>query len=642
MSPGRTRMRLKSNRSHWSRALCFWASSLLLTTASYADEALPPEPPLVTGDRSHWSFKPLERPALPQIEPIEAGDPNRDWPRNAIDLFILDRLHRANLRPALEADRVTLIRRLSFNLTGLPPQSADVAAFVDDRSVEAYERLVERLLSSPAYGERWGQHWLDVARFAETDGFEHDKLRPDAYRFRDWVIAALNDDLPYDQFVTQQLAGDEFGTQTRVATGFLTCGPDMPDLNRQDERRTVFMNDLAGTVGSVFMGLQLGCAQCHDHKYDPVSQHDFYRLRAFFESAFDFKRDVPMALPSGNRAAVQPPFLIRGDFRRPVLGLEPAFLRVVTSASQSPQIAANKSNQRSELAHWLTRADHPLTTRTIANRVWQFHFGSGLSDTPSDLGLVGDTPLHLDLLNWLATELPRRQWSLKELHRLIVTSSTYRQSSRLPSGVESVRREQWQRASEYDPSVRLHSRARRQRLEGEALRDAMLSVSGRLNDRRNGPGIRPPLPPEVVQSLLKSQWTVTEDPTDWSRRSIYLFVRRNLRYPFFEAFDKPDSNVSCPRRNRSTAAPQALVLLNSELSFELAAAFAEDVRAGVGSARNLQLRTIYRRALGRLPSDEEQAAGIEFLGQAPASGKDDKLADYCLAVFNLNEFLYVD
>ncbi len=628
-----------TNDSRLSLRIAFGAASLLLAAVSLADDQLPAEPPLVAGDRSHWSFKPLERPAVPQID---AGSPNHDWPRNAIDLFILERLDRAHLRPALEADRVTLIRRLSFNLTGLPPQPAEVAAFVADPAVDAYERLVERLLNSPAYGERWGQHWLDVARFAETDGFEHDKIRPDAYRFRDWVIAALNGDLPYDQFVTQQLAGDELGTPTRVATGFLTCGPDMPDLNRQDERRTVFMNDLAGTVGSVFLGMQLGCAQCHDHKYDPVSQHDFYRLRAFFEPAFDFKRDAPTALPSGNRSGTPPPFLIRGDFRRPVLGLEPAFLRVVTSDNQSPQIAANKSNQRSELARWLTRADHPLTTRTIANRVWQFHFGSGLSDTPSDLGLVGETPLHLDLLNWLATELPRRHWSLKELHRLIVMSSTYRQSSRLPSGVDSARIEHWQRSIEHDPSVRLHSRARRQRLEGEALRDAMLAVSGQLNDRRHGPGVRPPLPPEIVQSLLKNQWTVTEDTTDWNRRSIYLFVRRNLRFPLFEAFDKPDSNASCPRRNRSTSAPQALVLLNSEQSFELAAAFALDVRASVGTDRISQLDAISRRALGRPPSPAEQAAGIDFLGTSPASGKDDKLADYCLAVFNLNEFLYVD
>lgn len=616
----------------------FWLSLLLLScavlraeeTKAPADEPMT-ETPITESDRQHWAYSKLERPPVPAVTQAE-------WLINAIDQFILSRLEKAELKPAPQASRTTLIRRLSFNLTGLPPSPEEVQRFVSDESPDAYEQLIERLLASPSYGERWGQHWLDLARFAETDGYEHDKVRNEAWRYRDWVIEALNADLPFDQFTRQQLAGDEISSEFRVATGFLICGPDMPDVNQQDERRSDFLNDMTGTVAQVFLGTQLGCAQCHDHKFDPVSQLDFYRLRAFFDHAFDFKRDVLAAPPSGNKVSASSRLLIRGDFRRPGPEVEPDFLRVANHTSAKPQVTKDRSNLRTQLADWLTQPDHPLTTRVLANRLWQFHFGMGLSGTANDFGIVGESPAHLDLLNWLATEIPRRDWSLKEMHRLIVSSATYRQASRLPDDASADVRKHWERSLDRDRLLKLHSRGVQRRLEGEAIRDAMLSVSGRLNAQRTGPGIRPPLPPELVQTLLKNQWPVTEKATEWDRRSIYLFVRRNLRYPLFEAFDKPDTNASCPRRNQSTIAPQALFLLNSDLTRELSRDFARLARQEAGDERVRQIKFCYQQALGRNPTWDEIDVGTRFLEK----GDDSSLRELCAAIFNLNEFIYID
>jgi hypothetical protein len=596
------------------------------------------EEPLTDDDRNHWAFQPLVRPDIPLVEPL------RDWPGNSIDEFVLARLVKAGLEPTPEADRVTLIRRLYFDLIGLPPEPTDVDRFVTDESPDAYERLVERLLAAPEYGERWGQHWLDLARFAETDGFEHDKVRTEAWKYRDWVINALNDDVPFDEFTRRQLAGDEISSDFRVATGFLTCGPDMPDINLQDERRHSFLNDMTATVGSVFLGLQMGCAQCHDHKYDPISQHDFYRLRAFFDPAFaKLSRNKPVALPDSNNPSTSSFLMIRGDFRRQGPPLEPAFLRIANLDESKPAINEARSNLRTELADWLTQSDHPLVTRTLANRLWHYHFGRGLSETPSDVGVVGDSPLYEDLLNWLATEIPRRGWSLKEMHRLIVNSATWRQASRLPTDATAEDRTAWQKTMTEDPGNLYFSRGTTRRLEGETIRDAMLSISGQLSQRRGGPGIRPPLPPELVQTLLKNQWPVSEDSADYTRRSIYLFVRRNLRYPLFEAFDKPDTNVSCPRRNQSTIAPQALMLLNSDASLQAAETLASQIRKSVGDSPSKQVETAWRRVLCRRPTANEIATASKFLAARTSAAPDSTpLIDLCLALLNTNEFLYVD
>ncbi|MDZ4688016.1 MAG: DUF1549 and DUF1553 domain-containing protein, partial [Planctomycetaceae bacterium] len=572
----------------------------------FADEVV--ERALDPSDREHWSFQPVRRPEIRRIDGAATAV-------HPIDAFLEVRMRDAGLAAVGTADRATLLRRLCFDLTGLPPTIEQQDAFLADASNEAYDRLIDRLLASPAYGERWAQHWLDLARFAETDGFEHDKVRPEAWRYRDWVIRAFNDDLPYDEFVRRQIAGDELhpdNADAVIATGFLLCGPDMPDINDQDERRHTVLNELTGTVGAVFLGLPLGCAQCHDHKTDPVSQHDFYRLRAFFESGDVFKdhplpvkqpppspevatlreqrqqledlarqrikdqnpdqqpsaEDITAALTETERAErksidaklsklPKPPpipqarvfwpgkerpahLAIRGDFRRKGPTVEPAFLKVLETASSDRKLS------RADLAQWLTRPDHPLAMRVIVNRLWQFHFGEGLVRSPSDFGLGGAEPSHPELLDWLATELPRRGWSLKEMHRLIVTSAAYRRAAR-PGSTESDRTA-WRALVAADPDNRLWGRMSPRRLDGEAIRDAMLSISGELSERRNGPGVRPPLPTELVSTLLKGQWDVSPNEEDHRRRSVYLFVRRNLRYPLFEVFDRPDTNASCDQR----------------------------------------------------------------------------------------------
>lgn len=601
------------------------------------------EPEIADADREHWAFSPLVRPEMPIIT---GNDPLvSNWPRNSIDQFVMGRLFSNGLVPMPAADRVTLIRRLSFDLTGLPPAIEEVDAFLADESPDAYERLINRMLSSPAYGERWAQHWLDLARFAETDGFEHDKVRSDAWKYRDWVIKALNDDMPFDEFVRLQLAGDEIGPEHRIATGFLTCGPDMPDINLQDERRHSFLNDMTATVGSVFLGLQIGCAQCHDHKFEPMSQLDFYRLRAFFDPAFpELIKNKTVALPARNNQTTLSHLMIRGDFRRKGAAVKAAFVRIGNPYDDRPQVADDRANLRTELARWLTRPDHPLVTRTLANRLWQYHFGAGLSDSPSDLGVGGDEPQHLKLLDWLATEIPRRDWSLKEMHRLILNSATWRQTSRLPDAAGGELKLMWSQALKRDPDNRLHSRGHRRRLEGEAIRDAMLSASGSLTQRRGGPGIRPPLPEELVRTLLRNQWPVSENPADYSRRSVYLFVRRNLRYPLFDVFDKPDTNASCPRRNESTIAPQALMLLNSQLSLDAALALARVARQTTSGDPGKQIDSVFRRTVSRLPTLSERRVLLDSVEQAVARGmpEADALVDVCLAVFNMNEFVYLD
>jgi len=618
-------------------------------------------------DREHWSFRPLRRPAIPQLD-------EDTWSRGAIDRFILAKLREKQLAPMPEADRTTLIRRLTFDLTGLPPEPDEVDAFLADRSPGAYERLVDRLLASPAYGQRWAQHWLDLAQFAETDGFEHDLVRPDAWKYRDWVIGALNADLPYDRFIALQLAADQLApddASAQVATHFLLAGPDMPDINSQEERRNVQLNQAAATLGAVVLALQTGCAQCHDHKYDPISQADFYRLRAFFRNSLDLKHRL-LAETSGKPS---PSYLyVRGDWRRRGPQVEPAFLRIANpwgdEVAKSPG-SGKRGSARTSLVRWLTRPDHPLTSRVIANRLWQHHFGRGLCETPSDFGLLGETSDHLELLDHLATQLIRDDWSLKALHRQMVTSATYRQASRPEAdGLAALQRRdaqaQWQRNVEADPDNLLYSRAPRRRLEGEAIRDAMLAAGGRLNHHSGGPSVRPPIPREVADTLInKNHWQVSPEEADHYRRSVYVFARRNLRYPLFEAFDRPQANESCARRSRSTTAPQSLLLVNSELSLHAAQDLAGFVASGAGDDPSARIALLFRRALGRRPSDVElrqsQAFLVEQISQLAAGKRDAKslalpsgyppdadpaagaaLVDLALALLNVSEFVYVD
>lgn len=594
------------------------------------------EPSITASDRDHWSLKPRQSDAVPTTK-------NEHWQRNPVDAFIAAELESRGLKPQPEADRRTLIRRVSLDLTGLPPTPEEVATFIADESPTAFESLVDRLLALPAYGERSAQHWLDLARFAETDGFEHDNIRANAWRYRDWVINAYNSDMPYDRFVRLQIAGDLLEPDNEaaaIATQFCVSGPDMPDINSQDERRHTLLNEMTATVGEVIFGMQIGCAQCHDHKYDPVSQADFYRLRAIFEPSISLKKNV-----SVTRLREQFPYkqtshvMIRGDYRRPGIEITPDVLRVLESESLhytvSPQ--ENSDGRRLAFANWLVDPAHPLTPRVIVNRIWQQHFGTGLSETPSDFGIMGMEPSHPQLLDWLANWFVNHGWSVKQLHRLIVTSATYRQRSRLPDDASADEVNGWQMALEKDRDLRGLSRFPRQRLQGEVIRDAMLSVAGILNRKTGGPGVRPPMPIELRSTLLKDQWNVTQDTSEHNRRSVYIFARRNLRFPIFEAFDRPAANESCSRRNVSTTAPQALHLLNSEFSFKIAELISDRIRKAAAPV-DQQITNAFQLILSRNPTESEFADAKRF---AVNTG-DDALTHLCLSLLNCNEFVFVD
>jgi len=450
---------------------------------------------------------------------------------------------------------------------------------------------------------------------------------------------------------------------------FCLAGPDMPDINDQLERRHSLMNEVTATVGAAFLGLQLGCAQCHNHKYDPLSQADFYRLRAIFEPAVPvLKRDVPVSILVSQKEAVAARFWVRGDHRRPGLQVWPAFPRIALSADYSP---LTTHHSRSALAAWLTSSENPLTSRVIANRLWQWHFGRGLCVTPSDFGVMGGRVTHPELLDWLAIELREHDWSMKDLHRLIVCSATYRQASQfnVQSSTFKVDTESATlnlkpgTLNSSDDDIKLYSRFPRQRLSGEAIRDAMLASGGLITSERSGPGVMPPLPEELLGTLLKGQWTTSKREADHYRRSIYVFARRNLRYPIFEAFDRPDGNATCPIRNRSTTAPQSLLLFNSEFSLLTTRHLAG--RLMTADSEDQQIQRLYQITLSRNPTAAETVMLKKFLADQrrrlaaearpppelalPASCTKSTdpyaaaaLVDACLAILNTSEFMYVD
>ncbi len=642
------------------------------------------EPPAKPHDAAgeHWSLRPRRRPAVPTFHDA-AG---RAWVRSPIDAFILARLRRAGLTPAPEADRRTLIRRLTFDLTGLPPTPEAIAAFVSDPAADAYERLVDRLLASPQYGERWGRHWLDVVRYAETEGFEYDRSRPGAWRYRDYVIASLNADKPYDRFITEQLGGDEIDPQNRelrIAAGFYRLGPVRRNAGNQEVAfsRLEFLTERTDTLGAVFLGLTVGCARCHDHKFDDIPQADYYRLQAFLAAAheddlvladaatqarwqaqtaqvqaeiktlrqalsgregdgrkeiqeklLEVERRLPPPLPAissvrdreGQRTPIH--ILKRGDWAKQGRQVGPRALGALLPDG-APELAPDVAKPRTILARWLTRPEHPLTARVLVNRVWQYHFGRGLVATPNDFGRNGSPPSHPELLDYLANEFIAHGWRLKPLHRLILLSSVYRQASH-PADLA--------RARAKDPDNRLLGHFPRRRLEAEEVRDAMLAAAGALNTKAGGPSVVPPVAPDLVELLYDpKQWTITPDPKEYDRRSIYLLAKRNLRLPFLEVFDQPDAQTSCARRESSTHAPQALELLNGTTANRLAGTFARRLLHEAGPDHARQIERAYRLALGRAPTDAEKRLALKFLETQP-------LTEFALAVFNLNSFLYVD
>jgi hypothetical protein len=668
-------------------------------------------------ERSHWSLGPRSQPEIPTFSnAAEAA-----WLESPVDAFVLARLRRADLSPAPPADRRTLVRRLYFNLTGLPPTPEEIDGFLGDVAPDAYERLIDRLLASPQYGEAWAQHWLDVSRYAESEGFEYDRQRHGAWRFRDYVVRSFNADKPYDRFVLEQIAGDELpvaraslpvrsqgqdGPATAeqeplIAVGFHRLGPVRRNAGNSDVAfsRNEVLTEMTDAVGLVFLGLTVGCARCHDHMFDPVRQRDYYRLQAFLAATHEHdlqlgdaaevkrwnaendviqaeikrlrellddargderetltyqlkaaQKKAPAPLPTissvKNDAARRGDIhvLERGQSDKPKEIVGPRTLGVLLTSSDA-EYPSDIDQPKTRLAQWLIDPSHPLTARVFVNRLWHYQFGQGIVSTPNDFGVNGSPPSHPELLDYLANELVRGEWSVKRLQRLLVSSSTFRQNSNADFGLRiadssNSAADNPQSAipnpQSTDPNNRLLWHFPRRRLAAEELRDAMLLVAGRLNSRFGGESIMPPVKQELVDLLYEpAQWQVTPDVREHDRRSIYLVAKRNLRLPFMEVFDQPDLLTSCPRRQSSTHAPQSLELLNGDLANDLAAAFAERLRAGAGDDRQRQVELAFHLATGRAPTNQERRLAIKFLDRQP-------LSEFALAMFNLNAFLYVE
>jgi hypothetical protein len=717
----------------------------------------------------YWAFVKPVRPTPPVVK-------NQQWVRNEIDAFVLSKLESQGLAPAPEADRWALIRRLYFDLIGLPPTPQEVKAFVENSSPTAYEELVDQLLKDRRYGERWGRHWLDLARYADTNGYEGDPEFTHAWRYRDYVIDAFNNDKPYDEFIKEQIAGDELTPvlsagplpppepEKVVALTFLRLAPFTEP--RGEESRDILLSEMTSTVSSVFLGLTVGCAKCHNHKYDMVPTKDFYRMKAFFatvqvepsrmddvqqlggplpaefyrtgekewidrsrsqfqkelataESEFttfqqslletlkkserkkeesketkaeltlkdlqkaidnegdnaaslekkeplfsveevqrfrQFKERVlrlknaierlePVAMSLRN--ADGPPYgpsvpstyvLVRGEWDRPGEVVEPGFLSAITGNSDPAPLELDRYHRhptrgrRAALARWIASADNPLTARVMVNRLWQHHFGRGIVETASDFGKNGTPPSHPELLDWLATRFVEEKWSIKAMHRVMLTSSTYRQSSQRQDLL----------AEKADPDNRLLWKFNRQRLEGEVIRDSVLAVSGRLNSEGGGPPVFPPLPKgldeaQKVQGI--NTWETTTGP-EGRKRSIYVFQRRSLNLPLLETFDAPVFNSSCDRRRASITALQALAMYDGEFVNREASYFAELVRNESSRDPQQQIRLAFQMALGRDPTAAEVKRIQSFFDSL--GDKAEALVGACRVLLNSNEFVYVD
>ncbi|HBY58278.1 MAG TPA: hypothetical protein DEH78_00545 [Solibacterales bacterium] len=689
-----------------------------------------------------WAIQPLSKPTPPKPK-------NQALAQNPIDAFLLARLETAGLTYSAPASKTTLIRRVTFDLTGLPPAPEEVQNFLSDQSPTAYEKVVDRLLASPRYGERWARHWLDVARYADSEGFKADETRPHIWRYRDYVIQALNDDKPYDRFVREQIAGDELypgDMSAAIATGFNRHFPDESNAANIMNRRQELLNDITDTVGVAFLGVTVGCARCHDHKFDPVLHKDYYRLQSFFANTriedglvieskerreewtrqnaaweeqtrelreriaallkpahdafyeerlsrfpeeiqavinmraeerspyqwqmfhktkpqvtftereiagklkgeararyqelqkqlavFDHLKPEPLAMAQvmvDASAEAPKTYVLRGGaWDAPLDEVSPGFLTILDA---KPAVirppSPDTTGRRSALAEWLASPANPLTPRVAVNRIWHHHFGRGIAGTPGDLGLMGERPSHPDLLNYLAATFIEDGWSQKKLHRRIVLSHAYRQGSTAS-----------EQALAADPGNKLLSRFPRLRLEGEAVRDAALATAGLLNLKMFGPGVFPPRP---MDRSSYSVWKTNEDPQEANRRSVYVFVRRNARYPLFEAFDMPDTHESCSRRQQTVSVTQTLNLLNDEMVHGWAKAFAQRVSNDAGMTAEARVERAFRLAYLRPPNAAEAEAAGRFLErQAALSGPDAALAGLCHVLLNSNEFLYLD
>lgn len=702
--------------------------------------------PFTEAQKHWWAFQPVVKPVVPAVK-------QASWVRSPVDAFILAKLESKGLAPSPRADKITLIRRATLDLIGLPPTGEEVQAFVADQSPDAFAKVVDRLLASPHYGERWGRHWLDLARYADSEGFKSDETRPNIWRYRDYVIDSFNADKPYDRFVKEQIAGDELypdDAAALVATGFNRHFPDESNARNLMQRRQELLNDITDTVSATFIGMTFGCARCHDHKFDPILQRDYYRLQAFFANTriedhaalvfgdkkndYDKKyavwdektKDVRNQMASlaqpmlksmfkenfdkfppeiqdsittapDKRTPIQwqmyykakpqveftveeagkklkgdakkawtdlnqqlsefskqypvPPMpiaqvMIDNDGHAPathVLSVgvydaykeevQPGFLTILdpNDPKITPALDGRSTGRRTVLANWLTDAKNPLSTRVIVNRVWHYHFGRGIAGTPSDFGIMGERPVNKELLDYLTATFVENGWSIKKLHRTIMLSNAYQQASTYNEA-----------AAKEDPDDKLVWRYNPHRLEGEVIRDSMLQVSGLLNEKMHGPGVFPPLPPGITGT--RGGWKSDESAEESDRRSVYIFVRRNMRYPMIEVFDMPDTHESCSRRDVTTTAPQALELLNNQLVYDWATALSKRVANDAGLTGNEMVDRAFRLTFSRMPSEKERKIALDFLARQEkiAGNKEAAVTDLCHMLLNSNEFVYID
>ncbi len=583
-----------------------------------------------------WALQPVARPDVPVVglkPPI----------RNPIDAFVLGKRVRQGLTPSAEATARVLLRRLSFDLTGLPPAPEQVSQFEQamlQSGEAAFNDLVNRLLDSKHFGERWGRHWLDVVRFGESQGYERDKLRTDSWYYRDWVIDAFNSDMPYDEFVRQQLAGDILypgNASAVIATGFLVAGPwdevgqsqqstAMKAVVRQDE-----IEDYVGTIAQTFLGLTVNCARCHDHKFDPILQKEYYQLASAVGGVRHGSRDVVSANDQKTFAvyAVKPGtadvahVLSRGNAAARGEVVTPGAVAAIAAIDSTFGLAADSpdADRRRKLAEWITHKQNPLFARVIVNRLWHYHFGAGLVETPNDFGFNGGRPSHPELIDWLASELIDSGWSLKHIHRLIVTSATYRQSSRHRVDCAAV-----------DSDNRLLWRRSPLRLEAEALRDSILTVTGQLNRQYGGAPYR-----DFTTYVKNTQFYTMTDPDspDVYRRTVYRTWIRSGRNHLLDAFDCPDPSTTAPRRAVTTTPIQSLTLMNNSFVLRMSDRFAARVIKDAGADVPLQVARVYQLAYSRSPDEAEADQLAQFVTS-------HGLSALCRVVLNSNEFIHVD
>ena len=689
--------------TEWVQAGAPWPNSEATAPMPVAPKAGPRE--FTREEQNYWAFQPVKRPTAPVISDSKVPL------RNDIDRFLLAKLHEKGLSFAPAADRRTLIRRITFDLTGLPPTTAEVDAFMKDDAPDAYDKLVERLLASPGYGEKWGRRWLDVARYADSNGMDENLAYVNAWRYRDWVIKSVNDDKPYDQFIREQIAGDLIpgGSDSEradrlTATGFLVIGPKMLAEDDPMKMRMDIIDEQLDTLGQAVMGLTLGCARCHDHKFDPLTAADYYSLAGIFYSTKTMKtfnvvatwNERGLGTPQSNaalavhdkkvaaaksalstaekkqkagtpeeQAAAKPEVqklrdqLAAAQKARPavdeVMAVEdnkPENLKIhlrgnhltlgdesprrfpkIMAGAVNPPIKGDRSG-RLEFAAWLTRPEHPLTARVMANRIWAGHFGTGLVRSPDNFGKLGERPTHPELLDWLAAEFVKSNWSLKQMHRLIVTSTAYRMSS---EGAAAV--------AEKDPENMLYSYFNRRRLGAEEVRDGILATAGLL-DRTMGGTLLKVNPRQYVNSTGSKRFDGYEN----ARRSVYLPIIRSGVYDVLQTLDFPDPSVPNGQRNTSTIPTQALLLLNSSLADKSSEALATAILAG-NSDDPARIDDAYRRILGRLPTSAETTKVIAYLTKSDATRDPKANADQrrllawrglCRVLLASNEYIFVE